>query len=199
MIKCIFSIYVYLIWCPTWSKNIGHWGGGALCVQMDFMQTFQTNAKCKNINHVWCQFYKILVVLKYRRRLWVNIFDTDICRCIDIQKKAKYTTVMHYNVGNYGSKNVSVKNIGSRESMVHQNNQNFIENTSNLIYIVALGVGLKCPHKIHLNIYRGGGGGCNRPHACTPISFGPDNGTFMHTVCNLASICFIAISSWISQ
>jgi hypothetical protein len=58
---------------------------------------------------------------------------------------------MHYNVGNYGSKNVSVKNIGSRESMVHQNYQNFIENTSNLIYIVALGVGLKCPRKIHFN------------------------------------------------
>ena len=65
---------------------------------------------------------------------------------------------MHYNVGNYGSKNVSVKNIGSRESMVHQNYQNFIENTSNMIYIVALGVGLKCPRKIHLNIQCDGSG-----------------------------------------
>ena len=35
--------------------------------------------------------------------------------------------------------------------MVLQNYQNFIELTSNMIYIVALAVGLKCPHKIHLN------------------------------------------------
>ena len=32
-----------------------------------------------------------------------------------------------------------------------QNYQNFIEMTSNMIHIVALGVGLKCPRKIHLN------------------------------------------------
>ena len=32
-----------------------------------------------------------------------------------------------------------------------QNYQNFIEMTSNMTYIVALGGGLKCPHKIHLN------------------------------------------------
>ena len=35
--------------------------------------------------------------------------------------------------------------------MVHQNYQNLIEMTSNIIYIVALGVGFKCPRKIHLN------------------------------------------------
>ena len=35
--------------------------------------------------------------------------------------------------------------------MVLQNYQHFIEMTSNIIYIVALGVGLKCPRKIHLN------------------------------------------------
>ena len=35
--------------------------------------------------------------------------------------------------------------------MVLQNYQNLIEMTSNMIYIVALGVGLKCPRKIHLN------------------------------------------------
>ena len=34
---------------------------------------------------------------------------------------------------------------------VHQNNQNFIEMTSNMICIVAFGGGLKCPRKIHLN------------------------------------------------
>ena len=28
-------------------------------------------------------FYRILVVLKYHKRLWVNIFDKDISRCIN--------------------------------------------------------------------------------------------------------------------
>ena len=50
-----------------------------LCVQMDFMRTFQTNAKCNNINHVWNHFSKVLVVLKYHRRLWANIFDLPRC------------------------------------------------------------------------------------------------------------------------
>ena len=35
--------------------------------------------------------------------------------------------------------------------MILQNYQNFIEMISNMIYIVALGGGFKCPHKIHLN------------------------------------------------
>ena len=35
--------------------------------------------------------------------------------------------------------------------MVLQNYQNLIEMTSNIIDIVALGVGFKCPRKIHLN------------------------------------------------
>ena len=35
--------------------------------------------------------------------------------------------------------------------MVLQNYQNVIEMTSNMIYIVALGIGLKCSRKIHLN------------------------------------------------
>ena len=35
--------------------------------------------------------------------------------------------------------------------MVLQNYQNLIKMTSNIIYIVAFGVGSKCPHKIHLN------------------------------------------------
>ena len=61
-----------------------------LCVQMDFMRTFQTNSKCNNINHVWSHFYKILVVLKYHRRLWANIFDTDISRCINTYIKVVY-------------------------------------------------------------------------------------------------------------
>ena len=35
--------------------------------------------------------------------------------------------------------------------MVLQNYQNWIEMASNIIYIVAFGVGFKCPPKIHLN------------------------------------------------
>ena len=35
--------------------------------------------------------------------------------------------------------------------MVFQNYQNLIEMTSNIIDIVAFGVGFKCPRKIHLN------------------------------------------------
>ena len=42
--------------------------------------------------------------------------------------------------------------------MVLQNYQNFIEMTSNMIYIVAFGGGLKFPHKIHLNTQWGWGG-----------------------------------------
>jgi hypothetical protein len=40
--------------------------------------------------------------------------------------------------------------------MVLQNYQKFTEMTSNMIYIVAFGVGLKCPRKIHLNTQCGG-------------------------------------------
>ena len=40
--------------------------------------------------------------------------------------------------------------------MVLQNYQNLIEMTSNIIYIVAFGVGFKCPRKIHLNTQWGG-------------------------------------------
>ena len=43
-------------------------------------------------------------------------------------------------------------------SMVLQNYQFFSEMTSNMIYIVAFGVGLKCPRKIHLNTQCRGGG-----------------------------------------
>ena len=37
--------------------------------------------------------------------------------------------------------------------MVHQNYQNLIEMTSNVIYIVAFGGGFKCPHKIWAGSY----------------------------------------------
>ena len=65
-------------------------GGGALCVQMGFTRTFQANTKCNNINHVWSHFYKFLVVLKYHRRPWANIFDTDIFRCTNTYVKVVY-------------------------------------------------------------------------------------------------------------
>ena len=43
--------------------------------------------------------------------------------------------------------------------MVLQNYKKIIEMTANMIYIVALGVGLKCPRKVQLNTQGGGGGG----------------------------------------
>ena len=45
----------------------------------------------------------------------------------------------------YAPTNVCVKVIDSKASMVLQNYQNFTEMTSNMIYIVAFGVGFKCP------------------------------------------------------
>ena len=42
--------------------------------------------------------------------------------------------------------------------MVLQNYQNLIKMTSNIIDIVAFGVGFKCPRKIHLETQWGGGG-----------------------------------------
>ena len=44
-----------------------------------------------------------------------------------------------------------VKDIETWASMLLQNYQNFIELTINMISIVALGIGLKCPRKIHLS------------------------------------------------
>ena len=43
--------------------------------------------------------------------------------------------------------------------MVLQNYKRIIEMTANMIYFVALGVGLKCPRKVHLNTQ------------CTEVSF----------------------------
>ena len=61
---------------------------------MNFMRTFGANTKCNNIHYVWSHFYQILVVLKYHRRLWDNIFNTDISRSRNIPKNAKYTPLM---------------------------------------------------------------------------------------------------------
>ena len=62
----------------------------------------------------------------------------------------------------YAPTNVCVKDIGSRASMVLQNYYNFVEMTSNMIYIVAFDVGFKCPRKIHLNTQ------CPPPALCPP-------------------------------
>ena len=60
-----------------------------------FMRAFLTTTKYYNkIIHVWSQFYKNQVVLKYHRGPWANILDTDIFWSINIPKKAKYTTLM---------------------------------------------------------------------------------------------------------
>ena len=55
--------------------------------------------------------------------------------------------------------------------MVLQNYQTFIEMTSKMIYIVAFGVGLKCPRKIHLKTQWGGGGDNDRPIITCPLWF----------------------------
>ena len=62
----------------------------------------------------------------------------------------------------YAPTSVRVKDIGSWASMVLQNYQNFTELTSNMIYIVAFGDGLKCPRKIHLNTQWGEGGASSK-------------------------------------
>ena len=61
-----------------------------LCVQMDFTWTFEANTKCNNMKYVWSHFFQILVVLKYHRRLWNNIYDTDIFTYINTHIKGAY-------------------------------------------------------------------------------------------------------------
>ena len=56
----------------------------------------------------------------------------------------------------YAPTNVCVKDIGSKPSMVLQNYQNFTEMTSNMIHIVAFGVGLECPCIVYLCLCREG-------------------------------------------
>ena len=61
-----------------------------LCVQMDFTRTFEANNKCNKIKYFWSHFFQIFAVLKYHRRLWSNIFNTDIFRCINTHIKGAY-------------------------------------------------------------------------------------------------------------
>ena len=64
-------------------------------------------------------------------RLWTNIFDTDISRCINTYNKVVYLAFF----GIFMLLHMSVLKILA----------------SNMIYIVVFGVGLKCPLEIYLN------------------------------------------------
>ena len=118
-IKPVFKPKI-LILDPTSDLAGGHWAGwefgssnnpfparGALCIQMDFTRTFEANTKCNNMKYVWSHFYQILVVLKYHRCLWNNIFDTDIFRCINTHIKGVYLAFF----GIYMLLEMSVSNI----------------------------------------------------------------------------------------
>ena len=116
---------------------------GALCVQMDFMRTFQTNTKCNNINHVCSHFYNIFVILKYHRCLWANIFDTDIYRCINTYIKVVYWAFL----GIFMLLQMSVSKILADRRLWYFKTTKILQKWQNMIYIVAFGVGLKCPRK----------------------------------------------------
>ena len=107
-----------------------------------FYADVSTNARCNNINHVWSHFCKLLVILKYHRRLWANIFDTYISRCINTFIKVVFLAAFLAYLCSYKCR---------YQRYWLQNYQKFTEMTSNIIYIVGFGVGLKCPPKIHLN------------------------------------------------
>ena len=126
------------------------WPLPPLCVQMDFTRTFEANSKCNNINYVWSHFYQILVVLKYHRRLCNNIFDTDIFRCIKTPTLKLY--IWHF-LGYLCSYKCLCQRYWLIGTVVLQNNQNIIEMTSNVIYIVAFVGGLKCLCIIHLTTH----------------------------------------------
>jgi hypothetical protein len=72
--------------------------------------------------------------------------------------------------------------------MVLQNYQNLIEMTSNIIYIVAYGVGFKCPRKIHLKTQWGGG--------CSPGSAGPKVLVLMFNL-DLETIYWFSQNLWV--
>ena len=56
--------------------------------------------------------YQVLVVLKHHRRLWANIFDTDISRSIYTQIKVKYNPLIKVfmPLGSYGASNLPKPN-----------------------------------------------------------------------------------------
>ena len=75
--------------------------------------------------------------------------------------------------------------------MVLQNYQNLIEMTSNIIDIVAFGVGFKCPRKIHLNTQWGGGQWPPWPSPGSGITV-RDTLSFVSHTLKLLSVCLNA-------
>ena len=114
-------------------------------------------------------------------------------------KYPKKCQIHHFNVGIYASRNVCVKVIDSRASMVLQNYQKLIEMTSYMIYIVAICVGLKCPRKIHLNTQCRGGYRSKIIHWVWiwwfgELRLGPKPRIFEKPSKNTLFLCFFVIS-----
>ena len=66
------------------------------------MPTFETTTKCNNINHVWSNFYKILVVLKP--------FDMEVTRDFkNSQNLIKFSSDFYIILSSWSSGNVCVK------------------------------------------------------------------------------------------
>ena len=77
----------------------------------------------------------------------MNIFDTDISRSINTNTKVMNLAFF----GIFMLLKISVSKILAHGRLRYFKTTNFfLEMTSNVIYVVALGVGFKCPHKIHL-------------------------------------------------
>ena len=68
------------------SENLG---GGTMCSN-GFYADIWSQRQMQQYQLCLKSFYKILVVLKYHRRLWNTIFDTDIFRCINTHSKGVY-------------------------------------------------------------------------------------------------------------
>ena len=49
------------------------WRGGALCVEMDFTQTFQASSECNNIDIIWSCFYRFWCLFQ---RDWLKTTKT---------------------------------------------------------------------------------------------------------------------------
>ena len=55
------------------------WRGGGHCVLKWILRRHFKPPLIATIEIVWSYFYRVLAVLKHHRRLWANVFDTDIC------------------------------------------------------------------------------------------------------------------------
>ena len=112
------------------------------------MWTFEANAKCNNVNHVWSHFDKFLIVLKYHRRPWVNIFDTDISRCINTYSKVVYLAFF----GIFMLLDMSLSKILAQGRLWYfktiKNLSKWLQTWFTLYWLQP---GFKCWRKIHLN------------------------------------------------